>query len=238
MFWTMESLTLVIYRWWIDWIKWNLMPNRSLITVNSTKASLALVPLSHPLFSSTKPPFHLFHRTTLRFVSDSTLSSALQSRSSVCSTYHPIRLFHKATLFFVDWVTPFFTKRIFCLSHSHLCVCLFLSQTYLFVCCTDLFRCCTDQRFCLHLRETFHFQKASHAFIAIAKPVKLSLLSAFHDEDDLSHIFIIFDLIFWIETCIHERKLDRNLRPEFPAKIGGESNALGVTSLECTALYS
>ena len=130
MFWTMESLTLVIYRWWIDWIKWNLMPNRSLITVNSTKASLALVPLSHPLFSSTKPPFHLFHRTTLRFVSDSTLSSALQSRSSVCSTYHPIRLFHKATLFFVDWVTPFFTKSIFCLSHSHLFVCFFHRPTF------------------------------------------------------------------------------------------------------------
>ena len=104
------------------------MPNRSLITVNSTKASLALVPLSHPLFSSTKPPFHLFHRTILRFVSDSTLSSALQSRSSVCSTHHPIRLFHKATIFFVDWVTPFLQSASF--------VCL--TATFLFVSFADL----------------------------------------------------------------------------------------------------
>ena len=128
------------------------MPNRCSITVNSTKASLAFVPLSHPLFSSTKPPFHLFHRTTLRFVSESTLSSALQSRSSVCFTHHPIRLFHKATLSFVGWVTPFLQRASFvCLTATFLFI---SSQTYLFVCCTNIFRYCTDQRICLHLRFT------------------------------------------------------------------------------------
>ena len=162
------------------------MPNRSLVTANSTKTSLALVPQSHPFICFTGPPLGLFQTA-------------------------PFRLCYRAALLFVPLIIPFvcFTKPLFSLStesphfyKEHLLFvsqppfCLFLSQAYLFVCCTDLFRCCTDQRFYLHLRETFHCQKASHAFIAIAKPVKLSLLSAFHYEDDLSHIFIIFDLIF------------------------------------------
>ena len=210
------------------------MPNRCSITVNSTKASLAFVPLSHPLFSSTKPPFHLFHRTTLRFVSESTLSSALQSRSSVCFTHHPIRLFHKATLSFVGWVTPFLQRASF--------VCL--TATFLFISFTDLPFRLLHQSFSLLHRPAHLFASQIHPLVCftekpfIAKnPVTLSLLSAIRCEDDLSHIFIIFDLIFWIKTCIHERKSNKNLRPEFPAKIRGESNALGVISLECAALY-
>ena len=187
-FWTMESLTLVIYRWWIDWIKWNLMPNRSLITVNSTKASLALVPLSHPLFSSTKPPFHLFHRTTLRFVSDSTLSSALQSRSSVCSTYHPIRLFHKATLFFVDWVTPFLQRVSF--------VCL--TATFVFVSFTDLPFRLLHRSFSLLHRPALLFASQRNLSLPKSQP-------RFHRHSEASQAFIAVSLSWriWLESHIH-----------------------------------
>lgn len=157
------------------------MPNRSLVTANSTKTSLALVPLSHLFICFTGPPLGLFQTA-------------------------PFRLCYRAALLFVPLIIPFvcFTKPLFSLStesphfyKEHLLFvsqppfCLFLSQTYLFVCCTDLFRCCTDQRFYLHLRETFHCQKASHAFIAS------------HSEASQAFIAVSLSLRRWLESHIH-----------------------------------
>ena len=151
------------------------MPNRCSIAVNSTKASLAFVPLSHPLFSSTKPPFHLFHRTTLRFVSESTLSSALQSRSSVCFTHHPIRLFHKATLSFVGWVTPFLQRASF--------VCL--TATFLFISFTDLPFRLLHQSFSLLHRPAHLFASQIHPFVCFTeKPFSGYRL---HEHKNLPH---------------------------------------------------
>ena len=107
-------------------------------------ATLSSVPQSHPFICFTGPPLGLFQTA-------------------------PYRLRYRAALLFVSLIIPFvyFTKPLFPLSaesphfyKEHLLFvsqqpfCLFLSQTYLFVCCTNLFRYCTDQRICLHLRFT------------------------------------------------------------------------------------